>query len=239
MLSEIWHNYLYQPTFNALIYIYNNWTDQSMGWAIVYLTILLRVVLLPFNVINVFNASKNRGLDGELQQITKDFEKDPVLMQEEARRVMRQRKVSPWAKVVVLGIQLLVLILLYDVFINGLRGDRIFKNLYTAINHPGVINTNFYGFILDNPRNIFWSALVAGLFFVELYMSHAKRKMATRADLSMVLLFPLAIFFVLYYLPMVKALFVFVSMVFSLIVNQILKIIFKPKPEKAKAAKSS
>ena len=57
--SQFWNVYLYQPLFNFLIWIYNNWTNMNFGWAVVYLTLILRFVLLPFTLINERNRVRN------------------------------------------------------------------------------------------------------------------------------------------------------------------------------------
>ena len=46
---------------------------------------------------------------------------------EEIRKIMKKNMVSPWAKVMSLGFQLLVLVLLYQVFIRGITGERVIK----------------------------------------------------------------------------------------------------------------
>lgn len=230
MLIEIWNTYLYHPLFNGLIWIYNNWTDQNLGWAIVYLTVLLRAALLPFTLVNEMAKVKNRELEAEVDRINEELANDPILRNEEIRNVLKQRKVKPWAKVVVLGIQLLVLVLLYEVFLRGITGEKILAVLYPAIEFPGNINTIFYGFELGAYYDIFWSGLVAIILAAEIYISFKSRKdNLNKADLSYFILFPLAIFIVLYFLPMVKALFVLTSIVFSAIIHFLIGIFFRPK----------
>ena len=86
MILEFWQTFLYQPLFNVLIWIYANLTDQNLGWAIVYLTILLRLVLLPLTIKSERNKSKNTLVAKEIIQLDKDFAKDHVLKKEEIRK---------------------------------------------------------------------------------------------------------------------------------------------------------
>lgn len=234
MLLEIWNDFLYQPLFNWLIWVYNNWTDQNFGWAIVYVTVMLRTLLLPFTLINEFAEVKNRGLNKEVERLNKELANDPILKKEEIRRVLKTRKVYPWAKVVVLGIQGLVLVLLYQVFVGGLGGENILSILYQSIEFPGKINTLFLGFDLKE-TSLFWSALVAGFLMVEVYIGLRQEKRSLNmGDLAYFVLFPTAIFIFLYILPMVKALFVFTSILFSAIVHLLIRLfVKKPTEEKA------
>ena len=232
MFSLLWHDYLYQPVFNALIWIYNNWTTANFGWAVVYLTIILRAILLPFTIIDERGKAKNKLLIVEIEKIAKSFPNDPILRKEEIRRVLRNRQIKPWAKTVVLGIQALVLVLLYQVFLRGITNDKIVKILYPFIDYPGVINVKFYGFDLGARHDYLWAGAVALWLLVEIYLSYRKRRAINKSDLAYFLIFPVFIFFLLWWLPMVKSLFILTSMLFSVIVGWFIQRIFQPKPVK-------
>ncbi|MBU0661096.1 YidC/Oxa1 family membrane protein insertase [Patescibacteria group bacterium] len=241
MLEIIWNDLLYRPVFNGLIWIYNNWTNNSLGWAIVYLAVLSRVVLLPFTMVNEKAKADNLELQKELNRINREFAKDPVLKKEEVRKVLKKRKVRPWAKAIVLGIQALVLVLLYQVFLQGITGEKILRVLYPFIEFPGKMNTVFYGFDLGMVHSVFWAGLVAAILMFEIYMELRKQKEGSgSSDLMYFILFPIAVFATLYILPMVKALFILTSIIFSFIVHQFSKIIFTPsKKEKKEEVKKS
>ncbi|MBT4942055.1 MAG: hypothetical protein HON29_03355 [Candidatus Magasanikbacteria bacterium] len=230
MILEFWQTFLYQPLFNVLIWIYANLTDQNLGWAIVYLTILLRLVLLPFTIKSERNKSKNTLVAKEIIQLDKDFAKDHVLKKEEIRKVLKKHKISPWSKAVVLGIQGLVLVLLYQVFLRGITGKKIVEILYPFIEFPGQINTDFYGTALGDPYNIYWSGLVMAVLMIEIYFDFRKRKSGlAKSDLTYFFLFPGFVFLFLYILPVVKALFILTSILVSIVIHNISKVFLKPE----------
>jgi membrane protein insertase Oxa1/YidC/SpoIIIJ len=227
-MLTIWHDFLYQPVFNFLIWVYNNWTDQNLGWAVVYMTIILRLILLPFSIISEKNKNKNLEIREKAAQISKAFPNDPIMRKEEIRKVLKTRKVNPWSKAIVLGAQGLVLVLLYQVFLRGITGDKVIKILYPFIDYPGKINTTFYGFELGQTHNSLWALIVALLLFFEIYRNYRKHKvLLQKGDLAYFFLFPLFTFLLLWMLPMVKSLFILTSMIFSIIITQISKIFFK------------
>ncbi|EKE06087.1 MAG: hypothetical protein ACD_19C00082G0003 [uncultured bacterium] len=229
MLTSIWNEWLYKPLFNLLIWIYNNWTNENLGWAVVNITILLRLALLPFSLISERNRVRNEVLIKDVKSLQNNVHMDEITKKQEIRKMMKSRKVQPWAKAIVLGMQALVLILLYQVFLRGITGDKIAKFLYPIIELPGSINTNFYGFDLG-ARNFFWAFLVGFFLFFEIYMNYKKLKLKIRKkDLAYFFLFPLIVFLALWFLPMVKSLFVLTSLLFSVIIHQFTKIIFTPK----------
>ncbi|MBU2542051.1 YidC/Oxa1 family membrane protein insertase [Patescibacteria group bacterium] len=230
MLITIWHNFLYQPLFNLLIWIYSNWTNENLGWAVVYLTIILRVVLLPFTLVTEKGRVRSHNINKELVQINKDFNNDPQLKKEEMRKLLRKKKVNPWSRAVVLGVQALVLVLLYQVFLRGITGEKILKILYSWIDFPGKINSVFYGFELGATHDIIWPSIVGIFLLIEIYFGYRKQKLGlTKADLAYFILFPLFCFTALWILPMVKSLFILTSLVFSVIIHQFSKLLFRSK----------
>lgn len=234
MLSALWHNYLYQPLFNFIIWIYNNWTDMNFGWAVVYLTIILRIILLPFTLVNERNSVKNAEIASEIRKLGKEYPTDVIQRKEEIRRLLKQRRVQPWARVVVLGVQLLVLILLYQVFLRGITGEKILSILYPSVDFPGFIETNFYGFELGEARTFIWPGIIAVWLFVEIYLDLHKKGKIQKKDMMFFLLFPMFVFVLLWYLPMVKSLFILTSMVFSVIIAVFSRAIFRSEPKKVK-----
>ncbi len=224
MLLDIWYTFLYQPVFNALIWIYSNWAGENLGWAVIILTLLLRAALLPFTIINERTLRDNQLIGSDVAQIKHDLANDPMLMKEEIRKALKKRKLKPWAKAVVLGMQALVLVLLYQVFIQGITGEQVIQTLYPFIDYPGKLNVMFYGFNIGMPKDILWSGIVAVFLMAEVYMDFKEEKKSlTSADLLYFILFPAAVFVALYILPMVKALFILTSIIFSAVVHQFAK----------------
>ncbi len=58
MLAEIWHDYLFAPLLNFLIWLYNGPAYENLGLAVVYMTVGLRLVLVPFSIIAERNNFK-------------------------------------------------------------------------------------------------------------------------------------------------------------------------------------
>ena len=234
MLTYLWANYLYQPLFNALIWIYLNIAGRNLGWAVVWLTIFLRAILLPLTIISERDAIRQEKVNEEARHAAKAFKNDAVAQKEEIRKIMRKNKISPWAKVITLGAQLLVLILLYQVFIRGINGERVIKFLYPWIDFPGKINTDFYGFNIGNHHDSFWAGIAALYLFFSIYLSEGLNRAKDKSKTTFLFLFPLFTFLALWLLPMVKSLFILTTMFFSDTITIIRMMIF-PKKEEAPA----
>ncbi len=229
MLDHFWLTYLYQPLFNALIWIYLNIAERNMGWAVVWLTIFLRFLLMPFTLISERDAIKQQEVEGQAIEAAKAFKNDQVAQKEEVRRVMQKNHVSPWAKVMSLAFQVLVFLLLYQVFIRGITGEKIVKILYPFIDFPGKINLDFYGTNIGNTHDVFWAGLVAVYLFFSIYLKESASRQKGQSKVAFLFLFPLFTFSVLWFLPMVKALFILTTMIFSDTISLIRSVLFPDK----------
>lgn len=236
VLQFIWHTYLYQPLLNVLIEIYDTLGQGNLGWSIVIMTIGLRILLIPLSFISERNAAKYESLSEELDVVGHYLKDDPVGRRETVRMLLKRKKIRPWASVLLLAIQFLVLVLLYRVFVGGMSPARFVQDLYPWVIPPDVVNTVFYGIDIAH-RSLWSSLLVAVLLYIELTVNHKKKgTLHTKGDIIFRYVFPSVVFLVLYSLPAAKALFVLTSMAFSAIFH-----LFRPlfEPRKAGVAKTS
>jgi len=217
MFHQIWHDVLYTPLLNILIWLYNVPAFGNLGVAIIYLTIIIRIVLLPFTVVSERSKILYGKLSQKIDKISQDFKNDPIQKKEMIRKVMREHKVSPWAKVMVLGVQALILVLLYQVFIGGINGKL--GDLYSWVTRPDFINTDFFGFDLGETKNLFWSGLVGAILFLEIFIDYRSKSTGlTKSEVAYMIFFPAACFFLLWILPIAKSIFILTSLCFSFVV---------------------
>lgn len=225
MLSFFWNEYLFRPVFNILIYFYNEFTSYNLGVAVIYLTILLRLILLPFSIISIWKQNFYKKLSKDILKIAQAHKNDTVLQNQEIRDFLKKHRVNPWSKAVVLGVQALTLVLLYQVFLGGIRGEKLHQ-LYRWVATPDFVNTIFWSFNLGE-RSLVWPAAVAIFLFVEITLEQrAKKTFLMNADIVYRFCFPFLVFAMLYILPMVKSLFILTSLIFSTIVVGGIEILF-------------
>ncbi|MBI4457859.1 YidC/Oxa1 family membrane protein insertase [Candidatus Uhrbacteria bacterium] len=230
-MGQLWHDYLYTPLLNALFFLYQGPAYGNLGLAVIELTVLLRVVLMPFTIVTERNRIRFERLNNKIEAIERDFKTDPVMRKEKIRSLLKQEKVNYWAKVFVLGVQALTLVLLYQVFVSGARFTR-YETLYTWVSAPSAaINTMFLGFDIA-AKNLIWPGIVGILLFLEIYVEQKQREhLVTRSDVMYMLFFPIFSFIALSMLPMVKSIFILTSMLFSIGVFTLRKLFFRAKPE--------
>ncbi|MFA6254593.1 MAG: YidC/Oxa1 family membrane protein insertase [Patescibacteria group bacterium] len=219
ILSLIWQQYLYLPLFNFLVWLYLNHSWYNLGVAVVILTIILRIALLPFTILSERGKLISLKLRQEIKQIKKDFASDPVQQKLMVRQLLKKKKIRPWAKAVVLGVQGLVLVLLYRVFMGGINTEAKLHLLYPGIPRPDFINTKFLWFDISE-RNLIMPAIVAGYLFGHIAINFWERRGETsKKEQIYSLLFPASVFLILAILPSVKSIFILTSLIFSSIIS--------------------
>lgn len=229
ILADVWNNFLYIPVFNALIWLYNNWAEGSLGYAVIILTVGLRLALLPLSIVTERNKMRYRVFDKKIVDVQKAYKNDRVLLKEKIRGLLKKYKINPWAKTLVLLIQALMLVLLYQVFIHGITRSKL-NVLYLWVERPEVINANFYGYELGS-RNVWWAAAVGVVLFIEIYLDQRRRRAnVARNEQIYAILFPIMSFLALYALPMVKSLFILTTLAFSYTLS-LLRAAFYPAKE--------
>ncbi len=217
MLAEIWHDYLFAPLLNFLIWLYNGPAYENLGLAVVYMTVGLRLVLVPFSIIAERNNFKFEKVQTEIAEINRSFKDDSVARREQIRKVFRAYRIRPWASSVLLAIQLLALVLLYQVFVGGMGGKL--SALYPSVTRPDIINTQFLIFDIAE-RSFYLAGLVGLLVFWQVRRQQAKRRdMLEKGDIIFRYFFPAATFIILAVLPSVKAVFILTAMAFSFIIH--------------------
>jgi len=215
MFSSLWFVVFYQPIFNALIWIYSNLAGQNLGFAVIILTVFVRILLLPLTLISEKNTEKNKEIEKQARKYIESYKNDPVVQKEEFRKFMKKHQISPWAKVLILSFQVLLFVLLYQVFMHGISGEKIIKNLYSFVDYPGTLDSTFYGFELGKTHDMFWSLIAVLYLFCSILIRGLIDRTLTKSELIFLIFFPLFTFGLLWFLPMVKALFILTTMIFS------------------------
>ena len=134
---------LYIPFYNLLIFF--AWMfGGSVGWAIVAVTVLIRLILLPSSIKASKSALKMQMLAPKMNEIKEKHKGDQKKMNEETMRLYKEEGVSPLGSCFPMLIQLPILFILYRVFMVGFDTSR-YELLYSFVPRPEIINNIFFG----------------------------------------------------------------------------------------------
>jgi len=152
---------LYQPMFNSLVVLYNYIPGHDFGIAIVFLTIIIRIILFPISVKAVNSQRGLQKLQPKIQEVQKKYKNDKEKQAKEVLALYKTEKINPFSSLLLALIQLPILLALYRVFWNGLNPKEL-SVLYGFVSNPKHINALFLHIIdLSKPNLIL--AILAGL----------------------------------------------------------------------------
>jgi len=159
MLGDIWNFLLYQPLLNILAFLVAIVPGGDVGIAIILLTLLVKLALLPLSKRSLENQAKMNELAPELRQIKGSGKSK----EEQARltfQLYKERKVNPFSGCLLLLIQIPIIFALYWVFYKGINFSP--DLLYSFIEPPAEHSMLFLG-ILDLGSKSLLLAILAGV----------------------------------------------------------------------------
>lgn len=156
---------LYQPLFNALIFLAWLIPGHSIGWAIIALTIVIRLLLLPSSLKVLEHQRRLKVLQPKVDALKEKHGSDRTAHSKALMELYAAEKVSPFASCLPMLVQLPIFIVLYQVFIHGLSTDQ-FNLLYSFTPHMDSVNTLWYGLDLTKAEPYVMPLIAAGLQYL-------------------------------------------------------------------------
>lgn len=150
LLKAFFKATLYKPLFNLLIVLVAIIPGHSVGWAIIALTLLVRLALYPLNASMIRSQQALSALQPEIERIRTEFKDDQQAQAKATLELYQARKINPFGSCLLLAVQLPVLWVLYRVFTVGLDTSR-FDLLYAVTPRPELIQHLFFGLDLTHP----------------------------------------------------------------------------------------
>lgn len=224
-MKSFFDTFFYNPMYNVLVAIVGIMPGGNIGWAVIVLTILVKLLLFPLSQKGVRTQAKMREIEPEIRKI-KELHKNN--QQEQALKTMelyKKHHVNPFSGCLLLLIQLPIIFALYFVFLNGLKFDQ--NILYSFVSLPGAVDMNFFG--IDLTQKSLLLALLAGASqYFQLKLSippvlprttdekpTMQEEFARNMSLQMKYFFPVMVFFIAYSISSAIALYWLVSNLFA------------------------
>jgi YidC/Oxa1 family membrane protein insertase len=153
----MWNTFIYEPIYNALIFIAQHISLQDVGLAVVILTIIIRLILSPLSRKSIAGQYKMRAIEPKLTEIkAKKLPKEEEMRQ--TMELYKQEKVNPYSGCLYILIQFPILIALNLVFVRGVYQPT---HLYNTLSTQGLSNM-FLG-LVDITKPFFPFAILAGV----------------------------------------------------------------------------
>ncbi|MDP3997229.1 MAG: YidC/Oxa1 family membrane protein insertase [bacterium] len=236
IISVVYTEALFRPLYNLLVGITDFLPNHSVGFAILLVTLIVRLILLPSALHQAKMARRNQdkmqSLQKELKKIKEQHKEDKTKQAEATMRLYRQAGINPASGCLPLLIQLPILIALYRVFFTGL-GEETFQYLYSFVPAPSSISAVFLGIDLSIPSLLLGVIAGLGQFAMMRFFSpspaaqpganESTAQMMASMQKNMTYFFPVMTIFIAMRLPAALALYWVASTAFAIIQQYFIK----------------
>jgi len=151
---------IYEPIYNLLVGIISTLPGHSLGWAIIIVTIIIRLILLVPQHHMLVNQRKLQMIQPKIKELQEKYKGDSAKLGQEMLALYSREKVSPMGSCLPLLIQMPIMIGLYWV-ISSIDHSSNYYYLYSFFKGFDIsqINALFYGLDLTQIGGI------AGIIF--------------------------------------------------------------------------
>jgi len=220
-IGDFFNLILYQPLFNILILLYTYLPGHDFGVAVIILTLIIKLILLPTSLKAIRSQKMMSDLQPKLKEIQEKYKDNKEKQSQEIFKFYQKTKTNPFSGCLPLLLQLPVLIALYQVFLKGFKNEVLESTLYSFIPYSKSISLMFLG-VIDLSQPNFFLALIAGILqFIQSKISLPKQ-ISEKKDASqmiqtqMIYFFPLLTVFIVWKFGSIIGLYWITSTLFSI-----------------------
>jgi len=157
-----------------LIFLYNIIPGNDLGLAIIAMTVIIKLILLPLSKQSIRSQKSLQDLQPKINELKKRYADNKGAMGKAMMELYRQEKVNPFSSCLPLLIQLPFLWAVFGVFRNGLNGQSL-NLVYSFIHRPEIINPLSFGLIDLSKPNVVLAVLAGLAQFWQAKMMSTKR----------------------------------------------------------------
>jgi membrane protein insertase Oxa1/YidC/SpoIIIJ len=226
IISSLFTALIYQPFFNLLLIIY--WilglfsqTQPDMGIAVIILTVIIRIILLPLSLAGHKSEGERREIAQQVKEVEAEYHDDPITLRQKRKQIFHKSRGVVFSEMLSLFIQVITALMLWRIFAQGLAGQdlHLTYSFMPRIDFP--FNLTFLGrFDLAHTSlalNFLQSFLIFVLETISMYTSPYPPSKGEVVRLQLTL--PVLSFVIFMGLPAGKKLFVITTLIFSIVLT--------------------
>lgn len=158
-MIQLFNQFFYEPIFNLVVWLYNVISGESLGLAIIALTIIIKLILLPLSQKSIKSQKALQEIQPKIDELKKKYKDNKEQMGKAMMNLYKENKVNPFSSCLPLLIQLPFLLAVFRVFKDGIENNL--SLVYPFIDTPATIHSMWLGIDLSKPSTFL--AILAGL----------------------------------------------------------------------------
>ncbi len=171
MISSFFNAAFYNPIYNALVALVALVPGGDVGVAVILLTVVIRLILLPFSLSAARTQRAMKNIEPKIKELKERHKGDKEKEALETLALYREEKVNPFASILTVFIQIPVLLALYWVFYYEPFSTVNTARLYALTPVPSFISLEFLGLISVAGKSITLAVLAGVTQFLQAHMA--------------------------------------------------------------------
>jgi YidC/Oxa1 family membrane protein insertase len=176
MIGTIFHALIYNPLYNGLVFLVDIVPGHDMGIAVILLTIVVRIILIPLSRRAVQAQMAMKKIAPEVDKLKAKYKDDRVEQNKAILALYKSADIHPFANFGLVLIQFPILIALYWVFYKSGFPQVDMSLLYSFVHIPAMINMHFIGLIDMASRSIPLAVIAAVTQYIYTRLSMGPRQ---------------------------------------------------------------
>lgn len=171
MISTFFHAVFYNPIYNILVTLMALVPWGDVGVAVIILTIIIRLILLPFSLSAARTQHTMKELEPKIKELKEVHKGNKEKEALETLALYREAKVNPFASILTVFIQIPALLALYWVFLYEPFSVINTARLYSFVPIPHTISLEFLGLISITGKSIVLAVLAGVTQFFQAHVA--------------------------------------------------------------------
>jgi YidC/Oxa1 family membrane protein insertase len=171
VISNFFHAAFYNPIYNALVALVALVPGSDVGVAVIILTIIIRLILLPFSLSAARTQHAMKTLEPKIKSLKEVHKGDKEKEALETLALYKEANVNPFASIGIALIQIPILLALYWVFTSEPFPAVNLARLYAFTPIPHTASLEFLGIISVASKSMFLAVLAGATQFLQAHMA--------------------------------------------------------------------
>ena len=179
----MFHTLFYKPMYNALIFILDILPNHDVALAVIILTIIIKIILLPLSYKMFKTQIIQRKIQPIIAKAQEQHKENKQMLGIKMLEIYKEHKLNPFSSILLMIIQIPIVFALYFVFANGGLPEINTSDLYSFVSH--VNNINHILFSVDFTKaNIVVGLIAAVSQYIQIRLSLQNMKPVEDKPLS-------------------------------------------------------
>lgn len=214
-----WYDVLTKPLYNLLLFVYVISPYKYFGFSLVVVTVLMRLLLLPFSLGRQRSEQRLNAIKPKLAEIENTYKNNIEVQREKTKELLAKNNIGIYSGLFSLALQGLLLAVLYQIFTNEVQPltSGLTYSFFSIAPGDALVDTTFFNLFDTLEPSLWMSFIASALLLIQMGSKKVSLKaLDSSTDRWMLYLLPLVTFFATTLLPASKALFIATSVLFSL-----------------------